>query len=249
MLIDTHAHLSNFTSPFCLDFPVVSVAVDAASSCTTIDLSRNNPLLIPAFGLHPWFVTSSYSQELVTIFHLFEQYNVCIMGEIGLDFSPQHRANKPLQLEAFEQQLSYAYLNNLSVSLHVYKAYDAMLSLLDSFPVQGVVHGFSGSLEVAYQFIERGLRLGVNSRLLCCESHRYRDKFSKLPIESLVLETDAPNLVYSNKDCEDLSVMWLIAQELALLKQMPLDEVVSICFNNAIKSLKIDDDFRSPVRA
>ncbi|MBE0492757.1 MAG: TatD family hydrolase [Thiomicrospira sp.] len=243
MLIDTHAHLPqlNFSADE-IHHPVISVSTDFQSCQSNHTFTINAPnLIFTACGLHPWFVKDTSLDELNLIFGYIQSKNARIMGEMGLDFSDAYKHTRSQQIEVLEAQLSFAYDNDLSVSLHLVKAYDALFDLLVSYPVQGAIHSFPGSLEQANRFSKLGLKIGVNGLILRDNAPRYHNLIKNMPIESLVLETDAPNIAYPDGRQGDLKMLPLIATRISQIKNIDLNNVSEITTNNAIESFKLNE--------
>ncbi|HEB56507.1 MAG TPA: TatD family deoxyribonuclease [Gammaproteobacteria bacterium] len=150
--------------------------------------------LYPALGLHPIFMEQHKQQHLEQLEQYLAQYQPVAIGEIGLDFFIE-RPDKDRQLHFFCAQLDIAGNVKLPVSLHVRKAHDQVLSLLRKHPVSGgFAHAFNGSLQQAQQYIELGFKLGFGGTLTYTRSRRIRELARVLPLESIVLETDAPDM-------------------------------------------------------
>ena len=150
--------------------------------------------LYPALGLHPFFVEHHQPGDLALLQQLIERHQPVAVGEIGLDF---YRPDLPRekQLTLFEQQLAIARVADLPVILHNRKAHDQMLSLLKKNRVKGgICHAFNGSFQQAQQYIDLGFKLGFGGMLTYERSTRLRKLAAGLPIDSIVLETDAPDM-------------------------------------------------------
>ncbi|WP_081836017.1 TatD family hydrolase [Thiomicrospira pelophila] len=241
MLIDTHAHLNLLqTSSEVYKYPVINVSTDLESCHSNLSVSVNNPnSVFMACGFHPWFVDQVSNIDLNLLFEFMKSNNIHIMGEIGLDFSSSHKANKQKQLEVLEAQLRFASQYNLSVSLHLVKAYDEMFALLKHYPVSGAIHSFPGSLEQAKRFAKLDIKIGVNGLILRDNAPRYHNLVRNLPISHLVLETDAPNISYPDGQTGDLGMLSLIASRISHLKNMDLVDVSTITTQNAIESFNL----------
>ena len=206
MFIDSHCHL---------DFPCFSTLIELldklqqrqitkliipatqASGWNNIQrLAQSHPSLYYSLGFHPYFLDKFKAQDL-TILHdkLVKRDDKCIaLGEIGLDkFS---LADEVLQEYVFIEQLQLAQQLQLPIILHCVKKQGRILALLKAqkFTQGGVYHGFSGSTEVATEFIKLGFKLGVGGVITYPKSSKTRQAIASLPLESLVLETDAPDM-------------------------------------------------------
>ncbi len=151
--------------------------------------------LYPALGLHPVFVGQHKRRDLDQLEQYLAEYQPLAIGEIGLDFFID-KPDKDRQLRFFSAQLDIAHSANLPVVLHIRKAHDQVLSLLRKHPVKGgFAHAFNGSQQQAQQFIDLGFKLGFGGTLTYERSRKIRELARVLPLESIVLETDAPDMV------------------------------------------------------
>ncbi len=167
--------------------------------------------LYPALGMHPFFMADHKPEDVEELDRLLSQYpgQIAAVGEIGLDFSKtksssdkendedadSSQVSKEEQLALFESQLKVAQKHGLPVILHVVKAHDQTLKLLKQYPdVKGIVHAYSGSLSQAEQYVKQGFLIGVGGAITWPTSKKKRELFTQLPLESLALETDAPDM-------------------------------------------------------
>ncbi|WP_108164493.1 TatD family hydrolase [Saccharospirillum sp. MSK14-1] len=148
-----------------------------------------------AFGHHPWFLPNS-EPDLSALQAMLSDYPPCIaLGEIGLDF---HQGKTPkaapeLQERWFEAQLAMAAEHRLPVIVHAVKAHDRVLALLKHYPdVRGVVHAFLGPYQQARAYLDKGWYLGCGSLIL--KSAKTREAFAQMPVDRILLETDAPDM-------------------------------------------------------
>jgi TatD DNase family protein len=153
------------------------------------------PDLFPAFGLHPVFSATHSTADLSLLEARLAAQRSVAVGEIGLDFYIKD-ADRARQQALFEAQLVMARTAGLPVILHVRKAHDPVLSTLKRIRVTGgTAHAFNGSLQQARQYIELGFRLGFGGMLTYERSVKLRALAQALPLEAIVLETDAPDMV------------------------------------------------------
>ncbi len=158
-------------------------------------LCSAHPGLYPALGMHPCFMAEHRPEHLEALSHRLAAGEAMAVGEIGLDyFSAAAQSEK--QHALLEQQLALAKRFDLPVLLHVRKAHDQMLKALRraKLPRGGIVHAFSGSEQQARIYIELGFRLGFGGALSYARATKLRHLAAVLPLESLVLETDAPDM-------------------------------------------------------
>lgn len=205
MIFDTHCHLDalsdvELSSQLNPNHHYLTMGTSLHNWSAVLRLSADYPNIFPALGLHPWFVNQNSVSSLADLEGLLAKHSVYALGEIGLDFSSDYLVNKSLQLKAFEIQLALALRFSLPVSMHVYKAHNEMLALLKQYPVKGVVHGLGSSIQVAQSYLDLGLLFGVNAVLLRPNARRYHQLVSHFGSQSLVLETDAPNITLPGQD-------------------------------------------------
>lgn len=204
-LIDSHCHLdfSEFDADreiiltHCPQLGVKKIVVPgvmANSWNKLITICQQSDMLYPALGLHPIFMADHQVEDLKKLTEYIALYRPVAIGEIGLDFYiPKH--DKAGQTSLFEQQLSIARDAELPVILHVRKAHDQTLLLLKKHTVKGgIVHAFNGSEQQAQHYIKLGFLFGVGGAITHKRATRLRHLFSNLPLSSLVLETDAPDM-------------------------------------------------------
>ncbi|MFT6927428.1 MAG: TatD DNase family protein [Psychromonas sp.] len=207
MFIDSHCHL-NFA---CFDIEremllqqlqqnnitkLIIPATHRAQWRQINELCESHPNLYYALGYHPHFLDHFKPGDLQYLQTLLENKNAqCVaLGEIGLDkFS---KTAIQIQEPIFTEQLKIADQLGLPVILHVVKKQGRVLEILRqlNFTQGGVYHAFSGSYEVALDFIKLGFKIGVGGVITYPNSLTTRETISRLPLESLVLETDAPDM-------------------------------------------------------
>ncbi|MCP8685933.1 TatD family hydrolase [Marinobacterium sedimentorum] len=196
----------------------------------------NYPLLYPALGLHPCFMTEHRPEHLGLLQQRLVAGEALAVGEIGLDFFiPDCDAQAQQQL--LEQQLLLARQFDLPVLLHVRKAHDQMLKTLRRLKLRrgGIVHAFSGSEQQAHIYIDLGFRLGFGGVISYERATRLRHLVATLPLESLVLETDSPDMPLSgwrdepNRPERVADVLGVVAQ----LRAEPARQIARQTTNNA----------------
>jgi len=144
-----------------------------------------------AFGLHPYFIAQHGEHDLELLSQWLQQGAIAV-GEIGLD---AHIGDMAKQKRLFAAQLQIATECQLPVILHHRKTLDAMLPLVRKAKVcGGIVHAFSGSYQQAMAWIELGFRLGVGGVITYPRAQKTRQTIARLPAQSLVLETDSPDM-------------------------------------------------------
>lgn len=236
-LIDTHCHIDveafdadrHEVLGHCHEKGVNRIIVPGIEAKTWDRLGKicaEYPGLFPAYGLHPVFVDQHTDDDLITLETRLQTENPVAVGEIGLDFYLD--LDKDRQQSLFEAQLRLAQTAALPVILHVRKAHDTVLSTLSRIPVNGgICHAFNGSVEQAHRYMELGFKLGFGGMLTYERSHKLHRLAQQLPIDAIVLETDAPDMTGSNHHGERNSPEYL-PECLTALARLRDEDVASI---------------------
>lgn len=245
-IIDTHCHLDHerFNADreqiitTCLTSGVVKIVVPAVASTnwdSVLQLCQSNKMLYPALGLHPLFTDRHTDKDIASLDTYLQQYPVVAVGEIGLDFYDKG-SDKNKQLALFEQQLSLAEKHQLPVILHVRKAHAQVLSCLKKYRLYGgIAHAYNGSLEQAREYIKLGFKLGFGAVLTYEKATKIRRLAIELPVDSIVLETDAPDMTGALHQGERNSPAYLpeTLSVLADLRSISQDQLAKQTTTNA----------------
>lgn len=151
------------------------------------------PGLHPAYGLHPMFLASHREEHLDSLREWIDRERPVAIGECGLDFYVEG-LDADLQQHYFEGQLAIAREAGLPVVVHARRAVDAVIAAIRRHaPVRGVVHSYAGSAEQARQLHDLGFLVGLGGPVTYERARRLRKLAASLPLEQLLLETDAPD--------------------------------------------------------
>ena len=251
-LIDTHCHLD--FSQFSHDRKevllqaeeagvkvIVVPGVTRAAWDALIAMCDRSPNLYYALGLHPMFINEHRGEHVDSLRQYLQTTQPVAVGEIGLDYQDKS-LDIARQLDIFVRQLEVAQEYNLPVILHVRKAHDEVLKQLRNTPVRGgIVHAFNGSLEQAERYQQYKFKFGFGGMLTFERSTKLRALAESLPIESIVLETDAPDMTVVQHRGERNSPAYLpyCARALARAKSMQTEYVAACTSSNARKTLGI----------
>ena len=184
-------------------------------------------------------MTFHKQNHLEDLSNYLTQHNVVAIGEIGLDFYHE-KANQAQQQDYFETQLHIAATNQLPVILHVRKAHDETLKLLKQVCLPGgIVHAYSGNEQQAKHYVDLGFKLGFGGMLTYERSRKLRTLAAKLPLEAIVLETDAPDMVVAQHQGQRNSPEYLIhcLAALADIRQVPPETIARQTTLNAYHAL------------
>lgn len=209
-LIDTHTHL---------DFPdfdadrqallaesralgvrrIVVLGVYQANWQRVWELVQSDPDLHAAFGLHPVYLDDHRPQHLSELgdwlTRLAGHRQLCAVGEIGLDYFIE-TLDRDRQQALFEAQLQLAVNFNLPALIHVRRSHAAVIATLKRFRLKraGIIHAFAGSQEEAREYIKLGFKLGLGGAPTWPQALRMHRVLGGLPLDSVVLETDSPDM-------------------------------------------------------
>ena len=249
--IDTHCHLDaaefgNTQESLVQDAltagvgTIVIPSVARANFSIVKTLCERHPACVPAFGIHPMYVDQAQPHDLLVLREYVLQHQPVAVGEIGLDFYVEN-FDQEKQEFYFSEQLKLAREFNLPVLLHVRKAQDTILKHLRRIPVRGgIAHAFNGSPQQAAEFIKLGFKLGFGGAMTYPRATRLRQLAATLPLESIVLETDAPDIppeFLQRGQPNRPANLPRIAETLAQLRNMPLEEIARITSANAMAVL------------
>lgn len=168
-------------------------AVDAAGWAKLKHICASYTALHPAYGLHPMYLAEHRPKHLLQLRKWIEHEKPVAIGECGLDFFIED-LDPQLQQHYFNAQLRLAREFNLPVIVHARRAVDAVIASIRRIGgLRGVVHSFSGSPEQAAQLHKLGFLLGIGGPVTYARANRLRKLVAVIPLEQLLLETDAPD--------------------------------------------------------
>lgn len=169
-------------------------AVDAAAWPKLARLCASESGLHPAYGLHPCYLAEHELAHLAALDAWLDVHPAAAIGECGLDhFAPG--LDRARQLELLYGQFEIAHRRDLPLVLHARHAFEAVILALRHFgkPLRGVVHSFSGSAEQARELARLGFSVGIGGPVTYEQARRLRRVVATLPVETMLLETDAPD--------------------------------------------------------
>ncbi|WP_066012990.1 TatD family hydrolase [Endozoicomonas atrinae] len=196
--------------------------------------------VVTALGLHPWFIAEHSLEQLDVLDKLLKQRpsRVVAIGETGLDFfdrniTPQAK-NK--QLTLFTGHVKLACLHQMPLIIHSRKSHDEILKVLRKFKPEstGIIHAFSGSEQQAKEYLKLGFKLGFGGGITYPRASKTRHLAATLPIDSIVLETDAPDMPLNGYQGErnEPGRVKQVAECLAELRGISLMEVAEATSHN-----------------
>ena len=258
--IDTHCHLFDpkfsalkITPKMLYDAAIangaqalINVGTDLKTSQIVLAHATQFPACFPAVGIHPHEADNVTQATLDALEALIIKHRnkIVAIGEIGLDFYYDF-ASQTKQEWLFKAQLTLAVKYDLPVLLHVRNAFQTLKSVLPQFPVRGISHCFGGDLTDAQWLISRGFKISLSGILTFPSAKKLQVVAATLPLDNLVLETDAPYLAPQSYRGQINYPHYLFetAKMLAALQKCSLKTVLQITTNNALKVLGLSQLF------
>lgn len=248
-MIDSHCHLQFpqydadrdevIKRTLAAGYGMVRVGTDLEMSRKAVELANRHSGLWASVGLHP---NESLDKEfdINAYKELAQDKKVVAIGEAGLDYYRTPEIEKQrVQQERFRAQIFLAKELDKPLILHYRQSYDNIIEILKDNPVRGVAHSFSGTWEVAQNFLDLGFYLGFNG--IITFTKQYDDIIAKIPMDRILLETDAPYLApvpYRGKRNEPL-YMIEVAKKIAEIKETSVEEVAGQTTQNAAELFKL----------
>ncbi len=239
MLIDSHCHV--LSSEYdnvdeiikdSINSGVEKIIVngyDLKTSKEAVELANKYDHVYAAVGIGPSNVTDVNDETYDIISKLAKESKVVAIGEVGLDYY-WTTENKEMQLKVFKTMLKIAKTNNLPVIVHCRKSFLDTYNLLKKSDLTGIIHCYSGSVDMAKRFIKLGFLLGIGGVITFKNAKSLKDVVKAIDINNFSLETDSPYLApepYRGKPNTPKNVK-LVATEIANIKQVNLDEVIRV---------------------
>lgn len=222
---------------------IVNAAADMTSSNEGIQLAEEYPFIYAAVGVHPHSVdqlekANGGKAVLDALEDMAKNPKVVAIGEIGLDYYYEH-SPREVQRMWFQRQMELADKLQLPIIVHSRDAAKETFDMIKASGLKrGVVHCFSGSAEMAEKYVELGFLIGIGGTVTFKNARRPVEVASQIPLESILIETDAPYLtpVPHRGKRNDSTYLVHVAQKIADIKNVSLEEVATTTTKNA-KSL------------
>ena len=246
MLVDTHIHLDAGAFEYDCEGVLAAAraagverfvvpAVEVANFDRVATLAAAHPDIRHAYGIHPLYVGATGPEDLAILGERLANGDAIAVGEIGLDFHVGD-PDPGVQERFYIAQMKLAHRFGLPVLLHVRRAVDAILKQLRRIEVPGgIAHAFNGSRQQADMLISMGFKLGFGGTMTFDGSRRIRELAATLPLEALVLETDAPDIppAWAQGARNEPQNLRRYAEVLAGLRRMTVADVISATGANA----------------
>lgn len=248
MLTDTHCHLDFKDFESDRDDVIrrasseevvfiINVGSSLEGTKRSIEIAKENDFIYAAAGIHPHEADSIKERDLELFKEFVGEKEIVAVGEIGLDYY-KNLSSKFNQKRLFIELLKEAKGRDLPVIIHNRDAHEDILAILKDIigsPVKGVMHCFSGDKRFLKECLDRGLFVSFTCNLTFKNANRLKEVVGLVPIDRLLLETDAPFLapqIFRGKRNEPAYVKYL-AQAIARIKGLSFEEVGKITTDNA----------------
>lgn len=250
-LIDSHCHLHDdefftdqqrqevYERAIQSDIGMICVGTDEKSSKSAVDFASSHELAWAAVGVHPHDAKFG-CKDIKTLLDT-KNLKIIAIGEIGLDYFYDN-SPRDLQKQVFEEQLQLAVDYDLPISFHVRNGFDDFWPIINNFPsVRGVLHSFTDSRANAERALERGFYIGINGIATFTKDEEQIELYRSLPVENILLETDAPFLTpkpFRGK-MNEVGYVELVAEWCANVRDISLEEVSKITTQNTLELFNI----------
>lgn len=243
LIFDSHAHYDDSRFDDCRDEllsalsnhgvgGIVNCGCDIKSSETALSIAEKYEFVYAAVGFHPGNLENGIDLNKI---EKLAQHKKCVaIGEIGLDYY-WTQDNKPLQKEAFENQIKLSKKLDLPIIVHDREAHKDTLDILRKYQPKGVVHSFSGSVEMAEEILNLGMYIGIGGVITFKNAKKLPEVVKMLPNDRILLETDAPYLTpvpYRSKTNHS-AMIYFTAQKIAEIRETTTEHILNLCFKNA----------------
>lgn len=248
--VDSHSHWNQFKDQglegrlsACLEKHIdffLQGGINPAEWQLQIDLQKKYPAHFGlSFGLHPYYVCDHTVEdceaaldELATLLP-----KAMALGEAGLDFRPHiMKESETLQIEMFENQIELAKAFEKPMVLHIVQAHEKagqIFSLWDPPQRGGMVHAFSGSFETAKKYFERGFLISVGGAVTYAKNHKLHDCIKKIPMEYLLIESDAPDQAPEGwVGPNESTSIYKVAEAISLIRNISAFDVLEVSASN-----------------
>ena len=215
---------------------IVVAGYDLPSSKYAVEIAQEYPFIYATVGISPNDCLETTDADLNEIEALLQNPCVVALGEIGLDYYWEDVPHDK-QKDIFQKQIDIAKKHDKPIVIHARDAYEDTYRILKQAAHRGIMHCYSGSVEMAKRYIEIGFEISLAGPVTFKNARVPKDVAATINLENLLIETDCPYLTphpFRGKLNEPANVVY-IAQEIAKLKNMEIENVASATTFNAKK--------------
>lgn len=213
---------------------VINCGVDILSSQKALAIAKQYPFLWAAVGIHGQEAGRAKPGDLNRLLPLLDEPRAVALGEIGLDYHYDDGAPRDVQRELLERQLQIAVERDVPVILHDREAHEDMWKLLQRYKPRGVMHCFSGSVEMARDLVGIGMYIGLGGAVTFKNARRPIEVAAWVPEDRLLIETDAPYMTpvpFRGKRNSSALIPYT-AEKIAQVRGMTTEQILRITKEN-----------------
>lgn len=214
---------------------VINCGSDLNSSRASVELAAKYPYIYAAVGIHPECVKDASPDYIKQLEELVTKEKVVAVGEIGLDYHFKENAPKEVQKAIFEEQISLAQKVGLPIIVHDRDAHGDTMELLRKWKPKGVVHCFSGSVEMAEECIRLGMYIGLGGAVTFKNARVPVEVAAAIPLDRMLMETDCPYMapVPFRGKRNDSTLIAYTAARIAEIRGTTAEEILKVSRRNA----------------
>ena len=220
---------------------IVEGGTDVNASAEAVALAQRYPQFYATVGIHPQEAAETTLEDIAKLRELAANRKTVGIGEIGLDYYWEERCPRLVQQQWFRAQLELANELSMPVVIHDREAHEDTLHILKEYHPEGILHCFSGSVEMAREILNLGMYISLGGVVTFKNARKTVEVASYVPLDRLVLETDAPYLApepHRGKRC-DSSMIRFVAETIAALRGITADELLQITAENARRAYRL----------
>lgn len=213
---------------------VINCASDIETARQSVELSKRFAFIRAAAGIHPHEAEPVTDSDYIQLRELLKLPEVVAVGEIGLDYHYDF-CPRPKQIEVLRAQLEIARETDMPVIIHDRESHGDMYPLLREFKPKGVVHCFSGSVELAREALSYGMYIGLGGAVTFKNAKTPVEVAAYVPDDRLLIETDAPYMTpvpYRGKRCDSAHIAFT-AQRIAEIRGVSAERILDLTRENA----------------
>lgn len=222
---------------------VISCGVNAESSKANIDLSGKYPFIYAAVGYHGLNTEDLTDDYLDILKGLIKNEKTVAIGEIGLDYHYE-KETRDIQLKIFREQIELANEYSLPVIVHDREAHEDTLNILKELKPRGVIHCFTGSVEMAKEIVKIGMYIGLGGAVTFKNAVKPVEVAKFVPADRLLIETDCPYMtpVPHRGKRNDSSLIPYTAEKIAEVRGVTAQEILNLTAENAKELFRIANE-------
>ncbi len=242
MIFDSHIHWHEFTNEerekqneIAERINLKKIAIPSASieEWETI-LSFKNENIFVGIGIHPLYINDLPNDWYEKMDEMANNFN--FIGEIGIDFY-KGRENEKKQIEILKKQLNIAEKYDLPVIFHIRKGFDIVWEIIKNRTIRGIIHSVSGSYEQIMPFLKKGFGIGFTATVCNPHAKKIRKIASLLPVNRILIESDAPyqSIWYKKGEKNTIEVLPEIIRSISEIRECDKEELEEKIYEGSIQ--------------